>query len=153
MLRFGIIGTNFISEWFVAACRRSGRVVPEAVYSRSLARGEEFAARMGLARAFDDLAAMIEAVDAVYVASPNYAHADQAMQARAIARRNTNADFHQAITMLQQALKLDPDYAYAWSVLAITEISRGVEYLQGAAQQQAYAEARKAAGDLLKKKR
>ena len=81
MLRFGIIGTNFISEWFVAACRRSGRVVPEAVYSRSLARGEEFAARMGLARAFDDLAAMIEAVDAVYVASPNYAHADQAMQA------------------------------------------------------------------------
>ena len=36
----GIVGTNFISEWFVAACRAgSGRVRPTAVCSRDAARG------------------------------------------------------------------------------------------------------------------
>ncbi len=67
------------------------------------------------------------------------------LQGRAIARRNTKADFGQAVAMLQQALQIDPDYAYAWSVLSIIEINRGFEYLQGAAREQAYAEARKAA--------
>ena len=41
MLRFGIIGTNFITEWFVAACQATnGRVTAAAVCSRDLARGQ-----------------------------------------------------------------------------------------------------------------
>ena len=67
------------------------------------------------------------------------------LQGRAIARHSTQADFRQGIAMLKQALKLDPDYAYAWGALSIIEINRGVEYLDGAARQHAYAEARKAA--------
>ncbi len=36
MLRVGIVGTNFISDWFVAAARRTnGRIAPFAVYSRT----------------------------------------------------------------------------------------------------------------------
>lgn len=82
MLRFGVIGTNFISEWFIAACRRTGgRAEAAAVYSRDLARGEEFAHRHGLPRAFDNLAAMTDTVDAVYIASPNAAHRPQALLA------------------------------------------------------------------------
>lgn len=87
MLRFGIIGTNFISEWFVAACRSAGgRAEPTAVYSRDLGRGRAFAAKIGAEDAFDDLDAMIAAVDAVYVASPNAAHHPQAMAAIAAGR-------------------------------------------------------------------
>ncbi|NLH69139.1 MAG: Gfo/Idh/MocA family oxidoreductase [Brooklawnia sp.] len=82
MLRFGIIGTNFISEWFIAAARRTnGRVVPAAVCSRDLARGQNFARRQGIDQAFDDLTAMAEVVDAVYVASPNAFHHEQALVA------------------------------------------------------------------------
>lgn len=82
MLRFGIVGTNFISEWFAAACARTGgRAVPAAVFSRDLDRARDFGRRAGVDAAFDDLAAMVDAVDAVYVASPVAAHHAQALQA------------------------------------------------------------------------
>ena len=67
------------------------------------------------------------------------------LQGRAIARRNTEAGFRQGAAMLRQALKFDPNYAYAWGALSIVEINWGAEYPHGAARQQAYAEARKAA--------
>lgn len=87
MIRFGLIGTNFISEWFTAACGATdGRASAAAVYSRELTRGRAFADAHGITDAFDDPAAMIGAVDAVYVASPNKLHAHQALQAIAAGR-------------------------------------------------------------------
>ena len=56
MLRFGIVGTNFISEWFAQACRESnGRAEAVAVCSRDQARASAFAQRIGPADGFDDL--------------------------------------------------------------------------------------------------
>lgn len=82
MIRFGIVGTNFISEWFIEACGRTdGRVVPVAVCSREAARANAFALTHGLEAGFDDLQAMLRVVDAVYIASPTYAHHSQAMKA------------------------------------------------------------------------
>ena len=82
MLRFGIVGTNFISDWFVQACvDTEGLATPVAVYSRSEERGRKFAKRHSLPHAFADLAEMIDAVDVVYVASPTTAHFPQALQA------------------------------------------------------------------------
>ena len=87
MLRMGIVGTNCISEWFVAACGRTGgRVAPTAVCSRDLGRAEEFARRTGVERAYDDLDAMAGSVDAVYVATPIAAHREQALRAIAAGR-------------------------------------------------------------------
>ncbi len=77
-MRFGIVGTGFISDWFVAACRRAGGT-PAGVYSRDLECGHAFAAKHGLdlvARSLDHLAAA-DTIDAVYVASPIAAHAPQ----------------------------------------------------------------------------
>lgn len=82
MVRIGIVGTNFISEWFMAGARRTGgRVDPVAVYSRSADRAEAFAKQEGIARGFGDFGAMLDAVDAVYIASPTIAHHPQAMSA------------------------------------------------------------------------
>ncbi|MDN5558486.1 MAG: Gfo/Idh/MocA family oxidoreductase [Ruaniaceae bacterium] len=82
MTRIGIVGTNFISDWFVEAARATGgRVEASAVYSRTQARAEEFAARHGIQGAFDEFNAMIAGVDAVYIASPTSAHFPQAMAA------------------------------------------------------------------------
>lgn len=67
------------------------------------------------------------------------------LQGRAAARRQLEADYRQSITLLQQALQIDPGYAYAWGVLATVESNLGALYLEGAARQQAFAEARKAA--------
>lgn len=81
-MRFGIVGTGFISHWFVEACRRAGGV-PIAVCSRDAARGSAFAARHGLAAAVDSIAELVSspAVDAVYVASPIAAHHDHIVAA------------------------------------------------------------------------
>lgn len=82
MLRFGIVGTNFISDWFAEACQRTGgRAAATAVHSRDLGRARQFASRHGIERGFDDLDEMFDAVDAVYIASPNGAHRDQAIRA------------------------------------------------------------------------
>ncbi len=77
-MRFGIIGTGFISDWFVAACRLAGGT-PTAVYSRDRDRGVAFASRHGLTFAAGSLDELVTSpsVDAVYVASPIAAHTHQ----------------------------------------------------------------------------
>lgn len=81
-LRFGIVGTNFISEWFVKGCRRSnGRAVASAVLSRRRDTGEAFARANDVEMVFDDFDRMAEAVDAIYIASPNALHHPQALRA------------------------------------------------------------------------
>lgn len=66
------------------------------------------------------------------------------LQGRAVARRQTEADYRQGIALMQQVLKFDPDYAYAWGVLSNYQINPGVAYLRGDARQQSFNEARKA---------
>ncbi len=54
-----------------------------AVVSRDLGRAQEFAAKHGAPAAYDDYDAMLRdpAVQVVYLASPNFLHADQAVKA------------------------------------------------------------------------
>ncbi|MCM3746251.1 Gfo/Idh/MocA family oxidoreductase [Paenibacillus pasadenensis] len=81
MLRIGIIGSNFITETFVDAARKVAGLQLAAHYSRSAERGAEFADRFGIPVRFTNLEEMAasDAIDAVYVASPNSFHAPQAI--------------------------------------------------------------------------
>jgi len=82
--RFAVIGTNFVTEWFLKEALLRDGFALQAVYSRTMERAKEFAAQYGGGvTAYDDLDAMLrdDAVDAVYIASPNYAHARQAIGA------------------------------------------------------------------------
>ncbi|WP_409342768.1 Gfo/Idh/MocA family protein [Paenibacillus sp. MBLB4367] len=81
MIRFGVIGTNWITESFIKAARETGEFVLTAVYSRTEERANEFAAKMEAPHAFSDLRAFADsdALDAVYVASPNAYHAEHAI--------------------------------------------------------------------------
>ena len=80
MVRFGIVGTGKITEEFVMSARASGVAVPVAVYSRTEKTGRAYAQAHGLPHAFSSLVDMVESghVDAVYIASPNAVHAEQA---------------------------------------------------------------------------
>lgn len=66
------------------------------------------------------------------------------LQGRSFARRATEAGLRQGIALYQQALKLDPNYAYVWGQLSNASINLGGEYLSGDARQRAYAQARAA---------
>ena len=64
------------------------------------------------------------------------------LQGRALARHATAEDIRQGIALLRRAVKLDPDYAFAWGVLSNSLINLGSVYLTGDAQQQTYRQAR-----------
>ena len=80
MLKLGIIGTNWITQQFIDAAQASGAWQLTTVYSRQLARAKEFAATNQVAETFDDLEQFFSqgSFDAVYIASPNSLHFEQA---------------------------------------------------------------------------
>lgn len=81
MIRFGVIGTNWITEEFIHAARELEGFALTAVYSRTEERAKEFAAKFGVQTTFTDLESMAKSdeIDAVYIASPNSFHARQAI--------------------------------------------------------------------------
>lgn len=80
-IRFGVVGTNFITDWVIAGAREDDRFELAAVYSRTKERAEEFAAKHNIPYIFTSLEEMAasDKVDAIYIASPNYAHAEQSI--------------------------------------------------------------------------
>lgn len=81
MVRFGFIGTGKIAESFYQANRFINGFVLTAVYSRTMERAREFGFRKGDLVYYDDLEefSRSDAFDAVYLASPNCYHHDQAI--------------------------------------------------------------------------
>lgn len=82
MVRFGFIGTGKIAESFYQANRFINGFALTAVYSRTLEKAKEFGQRKGVLAYYDDLEAFAksDAFDAVYIASPNCCHHDQAIR-------------------------------------------------------------------------
>ena len=82
-VRFGVVGTNFITDWVIAGAREEERFELAAVCSRTQERGAEFAAKHNIPHIFTSLDDMVQSdiIDAVYIASPNYKHAEQSILA------------------------------------------------------------------------
>ena len=80
-LRFGIIGTNFVTDWVITGGRQDERFELAAVYSRTQETAEAFAVKHGIPNTFTSLEAMVACphIDAVYIASPNSFHASQSI--------------------------------------------------------------------------
>ena len=80
-IRFGVVGTNFITDWVIAGARQDERFELVAVYSRTQERAEAFASKHGIPYTFTSLEEMAQSplVDAVYIASPNFLHASQSI--------------------------------------------------------------------------
>lgn len=80
-VRFGIVGTNFISDWVIAGARQDARFEVTAVYSRKQETADAFAAKHGIPHTYTSLEEMASSplIDAVYIASPNFLHAEQSI--------------------------------------------------------------------------
>lgn len=79
MIRFAVIGTNWITRQFVDAAHETGKYKLTAVYSRSLEQAQTFANDYLVEHLFTSLEEMAQsdAIDAVYIASPNSLHYPQ----------------------------------------------------------------------------
>lgn len=82
-IRWGILATGRIADWFVTdfSAVPNGTVV--AVASRSQANADAFARRHGIARAYGDYDALMADpdVDVVYIATPHTQHLENAIEA------------------------------------------------------------------------
>ncbi|AKJ41278.1 Gfo/Idh/MocA family protein [Pragia fontium] len=81
MIRFAVIGTNWITQQFIDAAHATGKLKLTAVYSRSLNTAHDFGKPNQAELFFDDLQALANCnqIDAVYIASPNSLHYSQAL--------------------------------------------------------------------------
>lgn len=82
-MKFGIIGTNWITDRFIKAAQQHPDFHIGAVYSRSEETGRAFAGKYGVDTVYTDMEEMFRdgAIDAVYIASPNAFHAQQSILA------------------------------------------------------------------------
>lgn len=80
-VRFGIIGTNNITEKILEAAKQEPRFVLSAVYSRTQEQADLFAAKHNIPHTFISLEEMASSdlIDAVYIASPNFLHSAQSI--------------------------------------------------------------------------
>lgn len=78
-MKFATVGTSWITQAFIDSANALADFSLGAVYSRSLSRAIEFAAKNKCDYAYDDLDTIARSgVDAVYIASPNSLHYEQA---------------------------------------------------------------------------
>lgn len=113
MLRIATIGTSWITTRFAAAAAEVPGIELAVAYSRDRARAAEFAREIGAGGASSDLVGLLGSteVDAVYVASPNSVHFEQALTAVRAGKHvlvekpaaTTAAEFQTLIAAAEQA--------------------------------------------------
>ena len=80
-IRFGVVGTNNITDWFLNGAKEVEGFELVAVYSRTEKKAIEYANKYGVKEIFTNLEEMAKSdlIDAVYIASPNSLHAEQSI--------------------------------------------------------------------------
>ncbi len=81
MVRFGVVGTNKITDNFLEGANELSEFKLTAVYSRTEEKAQAFAEKHGAEATFTSLEEMAnsDVIDAVYIASPNSLHAEQSV--------------------------------------------------------------------------
>ena len=82
MVRFAVVGTNFITDYILEASKSCADFQLMGVHSRKETRAKEYAEKWGAPLWFtnlDDIAACPQ-IDAVYIATPNFCHKEYALQ-------------------------------------------------------------------------
>lgn len=81
MIKLGTVGTGWITSSFIEAAKHSGKFNLSGVYSRTVEKAKELAHTYNTAHYFTDLEEMAKSteIQAVYIASPNSVHFEQAL--------------------------------------------------------------------------
>lgn len=110
MIKLAIIGTNWITEKFIDAALQTGLYQLSAVYSRSEEKAAQFAKKYGDLILYTDINQLLNSsvVDAVYIASPNSLHFEQAKQLlesgkNVICEKPLASNYSQVSTLIETA--------------------------------------------------
>lgn len=110
MIRIATIGSNFITEQFLDALKQTNLFDIAGIYSRSAEKAEALAVEHNTRFVFNSLVELASCaeIDAVYIASPNSLHFEQAVQMlkagkHVICEKPLAANFQQAKEMFKVA--------------------------------------------------
>ncbi|KAM3562037.1 hypothetical protein MY1884_002033 [Beauveria asiatica] len=109
MLRWGILGTSFISDVVAKAVLASDASHIQAVFGRDEQRLSAFADRYGIASRYASVEALLAdpAVDAVYVGLPSHKHAEAVILAARAGKRAILSEKSLATTMTDARAMMD----------------------------------------------
>jgi scyllo-inositol 2-dehydrogenase (NADP+) len=81
LIRFGVVGTNWITDLFLKGAQKVEGFALNAIYSRDEKKAKDFALKYDVQHTFTNLEEMAKSnlIDAVYIASPNSLHAEQSV--------------------------------------------------------------------------
>lgn len=110
IVRFGIIGSNFIVDRFIKAAKLCENVEIRAIYSRDMDKANRLAKDKGIPLSFDNLESFscCQEIDAVYIATPNSCHFEQTImmlkaKKHVICEKPLASNFREASMMFQCA--------------------------------------------------
>ncbi|WP_338984249.1 Gfo/Idh/MocA family oxidoreductase [Spiroplasma endosymbiont of Diplazon laetatorius] len=109
MIKFGTIGTSQITEQFISAAIKNPNCKVTSCYSRDRSKAQDIIRNHKLyAKAADSFDQMLDEIDAVYIASPNGLHYDQAkyfltQQKHVLLEKPLTLSFNQAIELYEIA--------------------------------------------------
>lgn len=121
MIKFGIIGTSWISSEFIKASQDILEVEVTSVYSRNEETGQKFAKENNINDVFVDYEQMLMSnkIDAVYIGSPNAMHFEQALLA---IKKGKHVICEKAITSNLKELDILIEKAKEYNVLLIEAV-------------------------------
>ncbi|MBE6573837.1 MAG: Gfo/Idh/MocA family oxidoreductase [Ruminococcaceae bacterium] len=110
MINVALIGRNFVVDEMLSAMKMFDEIKLYAQYSRNYETGRAFADKYGIEKVYTDLDEMARDndIDAVYIASPNCCHEDQAVMMlesgkHVICEKPMNATYKGALRMIDAA--------------------------------------------------
>lgn len=77
-MKFGIIGTNFVSDFFMEGSKLEPKCEVVAACGVSMERLNAFVEKYNIPQSFTNYKEMAEVIDAVYIATPNAKHFEMA---------------------------------------------------------------------------
>ncbi|WP_338971159.1 Gfo/Idh/MocA family oxidoreductase [Spiroplasma endosymbiont of Panorpa germanica] len=112
MIKIATIGTSDVCKQFVNAAKKNVALKIACVYSRNLQKAKDFIAECEIktAKAVDKFDVLVDEIDAVYIASPNGLHYEQAkyfllQQKHVFVEKPLTLSFNEAIELSQIASK------------------------------------------------
>ncbi|AHI52861.1 Gfo/Idh/MocA family protein [Spiroplasma culicicola] len=111
MIKFGTIGTSTITKEFITSAKTNENLKIVCCYSRDKQKARDLINEFSLyAKAVDNFAVLVDEVDAVYIASPNGLHYEQAkyfllQQKHVLLEKPLTLDYQQACELFEIAVK------------------------------------------------
>lgn len=137
MLRWGILGTSFISNTVAAAIRRSPGSAIVAAAGRDAERTESFRERLAIGKAYTDYDALLAdpEIDIVYVGLPNHVHHEWVAKAAeagkaVLSEKSLSVDMAKSRAMIDAVDANGVFFVEGLMYLAHPIIARFVEVLQ-----------------------